>query len=66
MVAEGLPFEVSTGELLPDGKEERVPFQVLSDAAGKLYPQVGFIKIAGEQKDTQPTPITKKEEVTNE
>lgn len=66
MVAEGLPFEVLTGELLPDGKEERVSFQVLSDAAGKLYPQVGFIKIAGKQNDTQPTPITKKEEVINE
>ena len=58
--------DLLTGELLPDGKEERVPFQVLSDAAGKLYPQVGFIKIAGKPIDTQPTPITKKEEVTNE
>ena len=65
-VAEGLPFEVLTGEILPDGKEKRVTFQVLSDATGKLYPQVGFIKIAGSSDDTQPAAITKKEEVTNE
>lgn len=69
MVAEKLPFEVLTGELLPSGEKETETFRVLSsdsDAVRKLYPQVGFIKIAGSPDDTQPTPITKKEEVTNE
>jgi len=61
-----VPTDVSVFSVLPDEGEQREDFHVLSDAVGKLYPQVGFIKIAGSHDDTQPTPITKKEEVTNE
>lgn len=61
-----VPTDGAVFQVLPDEGEQREDFQVLSDAVGKLYPQVGFIKIAGSPDDAQPTPITKKEEVTNE